>query len=47
LKDLKGTTEKTEKNGKTEKERFFSSDDSHNFSIFRKISDFSVVKIET
>ena len=35
------------KERKNRKERFFSSDDSHNFSIFRIIFDFSVVKLET
>jgi len=38
IRDLKGTTEKTKKNGKTEKKVLF--------PIFQIISDFSVVKLE-
>ena len=46
LKDFKGTTEKTEKNGKTEKKDSFHPMILKNFPNFRKISDFSVVKLE-
>ena len=54
LKDFKGTTEKTEKNGKTEKKDSFHpmilknlATPSEKFPIFRKFSVFSVVKSES
>ena len=52
FKDFKGTTEKTEKNVKTEKKVFFIRYFSKfgytelKVPIFRKLSDFSVVKSE-
>ena len=46
FKGFKGTTEKTEKSGKTEKKDSFHPMILKNFPNFRKISDFSVVKLE-